>query len=504
MIVGFSKYGKGQGTTAVDYFTRTKDREIAPTILSGDPDLVRETINQCPNEWKYTSGVLSWAPEDIVSEEQEAQLIEAFEETAFAGIDPENRPQGLWVRHQHADHHEMHFVYPRMLNDGRSYNMRPPNDQGRYDAFRDVHNLQNGWADPDDPDRQRAISLPNFLHKDKEGQKDIREALHQWAEQRIQAGAIDNRNQLIEQLKEQGLNVPRAGKNYITIEHEGERVRLKGPIYAEAFQSREELGTEFATRSRDYQAALSAKLEQSRERLASYDRKRAEQNQARYGRTEPAFEKGNSPELVENRSPERGDLSRLLDRHMGVGGGAALSSVSGIGGPKQDQDRDRGNAEAARRREASKRAALDTLRKQDLHAHNGNRVRPVQRGTRGLVSSEIERQDQEYERDLVDELAGRHWAIAARKRVNAVRESTDRTIGSSQSAVNGRKSIAENLSEYAVKHRENARAVFTAVHNSFERIGERVVQLKASCQPLIEKAQERARKLTRGFSGPAM
>lgn len=504
MIVGFSKYGKGQGTAAVDYFTSTKDREIAPTILSGDPDLVRETINQCPNEWKYTSGVLSWAPEDIVSEEQEAQLIEAFEETAFAGIDPENRPQGLWVRHQHADHHEMHFVYPRMLNDGRSYNMRPPNDQGRYDAFRDVHNLQNGWADPDDPDRQRAISLPNFLHKDKEGQKDIREALHQWAEQRIQAGAIDNRNQLIEQLQEQGLNVPRAGKNYITVEHEGERVRLKGPIYAEAFQSREELGAEFATRSRDYQATLSTKLEQSRERLASYDRKRAEQNQARYGRTEPAFEKGNSPGLVENRSPERGDLSRLLDRHMGMGGGAALSSVAGIGEPKQDSDRDRGDAEAARRREAAKRAAFDTLREQGLHAHLGYRTPPVPRGTGGLVQSEIERQGQEYERDLVDELSGNYGAIAARKRIAEVREETDLTIGRSQSAVNGRKSIAENLSEYVDKHRQEASRIFGQIHGSFERIGERVKQVKASCQPLIERAQEPARKLLRGWSGPSM
>jgi len=506
MIVGFSKHGKGQGSAAIDYLLSKDDREIAPVILEGDPDLVLNGIDQNPNKWKYTSGVLSFAPEDIVTEEKERQLIADFEETAFAGIDFENRPQGLWVRHQDKDHHEMHFVYPRQLNDLRSYNMRPPSDQGRYDAFRNVHNLENGWADPDDPERQRGLSLPNSIAKDKEGKKDIREALHNWAEQRVEAGVIDSRQELIEQLQEQGFNVPRAGKDYITIEREGEKVRLKGPIYSATFSSRSELGNDFQGRKRDYQAALSEKLEKSRERLASYNAKRAEQNQERYGRAEPALEKGNTLELVENSRPKLGDLSAHIDRHLRLGGISNVEIGPGIGGVGESSERDQS------RKEAAQRDRMDTLRGQDLYADFGQRTPPVPETQRGLVHSEVERQGMENERDFNDELNGRHWAIAARKRVNDIREKVDSTIGFSRAAANGRKpavndrkSINQHFAGYVDRHRKEASRIFGSVHKQIERLGNRIEQLKTRCQPMIDRAQKaaqaRVRKLTpKGFS----
>jgi len=246
MLVGFSKHGKGAGGQAVQYLCKHEGREgNEPVILAGDAELVQERIDQSTNVWKYTSGVLSFAPEDgVISHEDEQALIAEFEEVAFAGIEAENRPQGLWVRHSHAGHHEMHFLYPRALNDNRSYNMRPPNDEKRWDAFRDVWNHSKGWADPDDPERARGVSVPDHLRKgiEKAGNKhDVREQVYQWAAKRIEAGVIGNRDALIAQLKEEGFNVPRQGREYITIEAGGEKVRCKGLIFSEAFHSHEVL-----------------------------------------------------------------------------------------------------------------------------------------------------------------------------------------------------------------------------------------------------------------------
>ena len=52
--------------------------------------------------------------------------MDGFERVAFAGLEPD-RYSILWVRHQHAGHHELHFVTPRMeLVSGKSLNIHPP------------------------------------------------------------------------------------------------------------------------------------------------------------------------------------------------------------------------------------------------------------------------------------------------------------------------------------------------------------------------------------------
>ena len=318
MIVGFSKHGKGQGGPAVQYLTKSDGREKDPTILQGDAELIQSRIDQNPNEWKYTSGVLSFAPEDVVTEDQERQLIADFENTAFAGIDPENRPEGLWVRHEHAGHHEMHYLYPRQLNDGRAYNMRPPGDKDRWDAFRDVANHSHGWSDPDDPRRLKSLSLPDHVMKTKQAGKDPRESVLTWAVDRIQAGAINNRTELIEQLKEVGFNVPKTSGKFITVEGGGERFRCKGPFFAESFVSRQSIRNDLRERERAYQRSLPKKLEKARTKIGEFNRDRAEYNQRRFGKSERELAESRSPELVANNAPDRGDLPRLLERELGV------------------------------------------------------------------------------------------------------------------------------------------------------------------------------------------
>ena len=83
MIVGFSKYGKGCAQNAIDYFLARSGsegdlRDPVPVVLAGDPSVIARTAELSPHKWKYTSGVLSWAPGEEISEEIEQELIHSL------------------------------------------------------------------------------------------------------------------------------------------------------------------------------------------------------------------------------------------------------------------------------------------------------------------------------------------------------------------------------------------------------------------------------------------
>ena len=68
-----------------------------------------------------------------------------------------------------------------------AYNPKPPNAQALFDAFRTAWNAEQGWADPDDPARARAIKVPDHVLKtartaEREGRgtpdKDVRVVVH--------------------------------------------------------------------------------------------------------------------------------------------------------------------------------------------------------------------------------------------------------------------------------------------------------------------------------------
>lgn len=135
MLIKFFARGKGRGSGPVDYVTKTEGREDhPPEVLRGDPELVRDLIDLQKREWTYTSGVVSFALEDAPTEEQQQQVMDEFERTAFAGLDADQYAI-LWTRHQHTDggRVELHFVTPRMeLTTGKAMNIAPPGWQSTY------------------------------------------------------------------------------------------------------------------------------------------------------------------------------------------------------------------------------------------------------------------------------------------------------------------------------------------------------------------------------------
>ncbi len=85
MIVGVSKHGRGKAARAVAYLTAEQSpgkaliyvlgernrhgevRQPAPVVLRGDSKLTARVIDDNPHQWKYSSGVLSFAPGERIT-----------------------------------------------------------------------------------------------------------------------------------------------------------------------------------------------------------------------------------------------------------------------------------------------------------------------------------------------------------------------------------------------------------------------------------------------------
>lgn len=302
MIVGFSSRGTGGGSGPVNYLTDKKRQgrdEKPPTVLRGSPKATEQLINSLDFKHKYTSGVLSFAPNEQVTEEMEAAIMDRFEAVAFSGLESDQY-NILWVRHEHANHHELHFVTPRVeLSSGKSLNIRPPGELAKqtFDDFRSEVNARYGFADPDDPHRAREISQPNHLLKIaaeslRNGDKpedDVRLLVNEIIAERAIEGLIANRADVISHVKELGFDVPREGKNYITImePESGERWRLKGGLYEREFDAAREIEAKAPRAAREYGKPDAGAADHFAQRVERHISSRAQYNQNRYA---PAIE----------------------------------------------------------------------------------------------------------------------------------------------------------------------------------------------------------------------
>lgn len=255
VLIKFFPQGRGSGSGPVDYLLRGEDREHSPPeILSGDPDVTRDLIDAIDREWRYTSGVVSFAPSDAPTPDQQREVMDEFERTAFAGLDPEQYDV-LWVRHSHTEggRVELHFVTPRMeLTSGRALNIAPPGWEGLYGTLRDTLNGENHWADPNDPARARDREIV----REAEPRAHDRATLHELVESWVVDGRVENRPDIVRGLQDLGLQVPREAANFITVLDPAtdQRFRLKGPVYAEGWTRDAQLERALGLEAREREA----------------------------------------------------------------------------------------------------------------------------------------------------------------------------------------------------------------------------------------------------------
>ena len=347
MIVGFSRHGTGSGRGPTEYLTDEKrvGRENAPPqVLRGDKDNTRKLIDSLDFKHKYTSGVLSFAPNEQITPKMEQAIMDRFESVAFAGLEPDQY-NILWVRHTHAGHHELHFVTPRVeLSSGKSLNIKPPGERARehFDDFRSEINARYGLADPTDPHRAKNVSTPDHELKIasealRSGQRppdNMRELIDGVLSQRAVHGLIRSREDVLENIKDLDLNVTRAGKNYITVSEpqSGQRWRLKGALYERDFEPSRTIERSDAGRERDYSRPDPETAKRYEDRVDRHIRARAGYNQERYPRKKPELKLVHSHEQVAIANVGRvQSLSGFLRRELGDNAilhGSGINSTS--------------------------------------------------------------------------------------------------------------------------------------------------------------------------------
>ena len=295
MLMKVFPHGTGDGDRPVRYLIREdvpSRKEHPPEVLRGDPKLTAALINSIERRWKFTSGVLAWHPDDDVNEAQERDVMDAFERVAFAGLEADQR-HILWVRHRHAGHHELHFLIPRMeLSSGKDFNACPPGWQKDFSVFRDLFNWREGWARPDDPARARDF-LPDkadLLHaqavrwnrKIKSSNRDeMKATITELLKSKLAQGDIKSREDVLHILKEEGLHISRAGRDYIgvVVPESGLKIRLKGGIFVEGWHSKEDASKEEVRPNKQELQKRIISLEEELERVLE---KRKRINRKRY------------------------------------------------------------------------------------------------------------------------------------------------------------------------------------------------------------------------------
>ncbi len=274
MMIKVFPHGTGEGNKPTRYLVREDypGRDInPPKVLRGDPTMASALIDSIDRRWKFTAGVLAWHPDDKVSEAREEEVMNAFEQVAFAGLEPDQR-YILWMRHTHAGHHELHFVIPKVdLSSGKDFNAFPPGWQKDFGIFRDMFNRRENWARPDDPARAREVMPKNtdlFKVRLTRWGKEVSESDRDRAKEEIQArlkaladdGQIGNRQDLIEALKAMELTINRAGKDYISVKTPtGLKLRFKGAMFAENWKRTDKADLEESEDERKRKVVLMVK-----------------------------------------------------------------------------------------------------------------------------------------------------------------------------------------------------------------------------------------------------
>lgn len=409
MLISVFARGTGAGAGPVDYVTaeavRALDgdgkpipgemltRDPAPIVMAGDPGLTRALIDSSQNRWKYTSGVIAFAPGDKPTDAEQRAVMADFERLAFAGLGRDEY-NVLWVRHEHCGNVELHFVAPRLhLGTGKAYNPCPPGHQAAHDALRDFWNHAKGWADPEDPARSRLVKRDGHtlkieasaLRAGLEVADDPKKLIGEYLVQRMEAGQIKNRGDVLASLEEAGLTFNRQGKDYISVrDGDAKPIRLKGIIYDEKFafgfdraaEIRRELGLvdrpaqeQDQGRREGDQRVDAERAQRARQQLEAIIGRRTEFNTGRY---HPAERDAATAERDAGQPAGRADELGTDAAGTGAGTeargaerGAELEGISGSGS-KADQESSRNGSQknAASRepvREQAKTPGLDVV-----------------------------------------------------------------------------------------------------------------------------------------------
>lgn len=239
MICKIFKRGKGSAS-GIDYLMSANDaggnpRNPKAELIRGDIATTKKLIAATKYAQKYTSGVLSWSENpDSMRPEQINQVIESFQNMVCAGLSSE-RINWLWVKHQDKGRLELHFVIPNVdLITGRRFApYYDRSDRPLYRAWERYTNALYGFTNPADPMLKRKTVIAPYLPENKQKALAL---INSRINILAKAGQIQSRKDVIHDLETIGLEISRAGKDYISIrDKSGKKLRLRGGYFEESF-----------------------------------------------------------------------------------------------------------------------------------------------------------------------------------------------------------------------------------------------------------------------------
>ena len=398
MLVKFLPHGKGSAKAAVEYLVGERDAEgrerEGVEVLRGNPDMVAAVAESLDFERKYRSAVIAWAPEDKPTDEQIEAVLDEFEKTAWAGLEPDRYAWTAVLHRERGGGVHAHVLAAQCdLQTGRSLNIAPPGWQRTFDPLRDAFNHEHGWSRPDDPARARAQRPGHVayieaskLRAGLEHEADPRTLIRDYLVQRVEHGAVKGRADVVSALEDVGLEVPRQGQDYITARDpdSGKRWRLKGELYERDFEpERLDLPAEEQAGGRPEgdRGDGHARAQAAWRELKRRQKRRAAFHRGRYGRGDRAdarvADEGLAPAPGGRHEPlprylrrQLGDDAlvveehRLPDQDPGGGQGQDLAGARHLGGDAGD---DVGHRVAGNQRRAVRSAARRYSRPSGLH-----------------------------------------------------------------------------------------------------------------------------------------
>ena len=283
MVVKFFGNKKGGSSKAIDYLLNEREAQGTARILKGDEQLTRDIIKNIDYKQKTTVGCLSFE-EPNISEDMKYQLMKDFENMLLPGM--ENKFNILWVEHTDKGRLELNFVIPKIeLETQKSLNpYYHKADLPRVEMWQDMQNLTHNFTNPKDPKKERSVEINSHIKKFNESY----EELNQTIQELVQKGQLQNREQLIELLKNSGIQVTRTGKDYISVKlPDSKKARkFKGGIYDEQFTSIgeiEAISERAEQRVREYNNRdTQAELREIKSRLEDYTRNKSDELSKKY------------------------------------------------------------------------------------------------------------------------------------------------------------------------------------------------------------------------------
>lgn len=292
MICKFLDSKTAKGAFAVDYcLNAERVKDNTARILKGDELETRLLIQNNQYKHKACFGVLSFSESaDEISEQKKLDIINDFERN-FLGDFMLEHINILWVEHSDKNNRlELNFIIPCLeLKSGKNYMpYTHKRDFARLKRWQETINLENNFTSPSDP--ARSLSFKCDYQQEQKGLLDkyntIAE-LDNHLKELVKAGVICSRNEILENLKNIGCEITRAGKDYISVKlpNTKKATRLKGGIYNEQFTNAERLNDisnenserarEFNSRNtQEYIAENRAKIKHDIEYINAENRKR--------------------------------------------------------------------------------------------------------------------------------------------------------------------------------------------------------------------------------------